>query len=173
MRDLLISDEYRALNAQVHASDARWGQGGLKHIDEVLKAARLAQANTAIDYGCGKGMMAEALRDQGMKVTKYDPAMPGYDSLPNPADFLYSLDVLEHVEPGRLDAVLAHMAGLADMAYMVIALRPARQKLPDGRNAHLIVENADYWVGRLLKHYRSVAQWPCENMRELRVLCSR
>jgi hypothetical protein len=46
--------------------------------------------------------------------------------------------------------VLAHLAALAGKAlYLVIATRPANAVLPDGRNAHLLVRSADWWLERL------------------------
>jgi len=41
------------------------------------------------------------------------------------------------------------------MAFLVIATRPAAKKLADGRNAHLIVEPASWWLPRLTSHWRT------------------
>jgi hypothetical protein len=35
----------------------------------------------------------------------------------------------------------------------VIATRPAKKHLPDGRNAHLIVQDSDWWLGQLEKRW--------------------
>jgi len=52
---------------------------------------------------------------------------------------------LEHVEPDRLGNVLDHIRRLSGKGcYIVIATRPAAAILPDGRNAHLIVKDADW-----------------------------
>jgi hypothetical protein len=37
-------------------------------------------------------------------------------------------------------------------AYLVIATRPARELLPDGRNAHLIIQPPEWWVEQLKKY---------------------
>jgi hypothetical protein len=49
-----------------------------------------------------------------------------------------------------LEKVLEHLQRVtASVAFVVVATREARTILPDGRNAHLIVENADWWTWRL------------------------
>ncbi len=54
--------------------------------------------------------------------------------------------MLEHVEPDKLDAVLAHLKLLARHAvFVVVALIPTAKILADGRNAHLIVRPANWW----------------------------
>jgi hypothetical protein len=62
--------------------------------------------------------------------------------------------VLEHIEPECLDTVLDHIAKLTEkLAILVIATGPSKKLMADGRSAHLIVENADWWRTRLLKYF--------------------
>jgi predicted SAM-dependent methyltransferase len=85
-----------------------------------------------------------------MEVRYYDPAVHGRDEEPEPADLISCIDVLEHIEPEKLRAVLDHIHSLMErVGYFVIALRPAEKRLPDGRNAHLIIDNAHWWLDRL------------------------
>ena len=50
----------------------------------------------------------------------------------------------------ELDTVLAHIRLLArKIAFLVINTRIANKVLPDGRNAHLIIEPGTWWDGRL------------------------
>ena len=73
---------------------------------------------------------------------------------PRPAALVVALDTLEHVEPACLDAVLSHIASLTRQLFFAdIALRPASKFLPDGRNAHLLVESPNWWLARLLPHF--------------------
>ncbi len=37
-----------------------------------------------------------------------------------------------------------------------IATRPAQKTLPDGRNAHLIVETAEWWLNQLWERFKVV-----------------
>jgi 2-polyprenyl-3-methyl-5-hydroxy-6-metoxy-1,4-benzoquinol methylase len=81
--------------------------------------------------------------------------VPGRDVLPKPSDVVVCTDVLEHIEPEKLDAVLDHILRLTGyFAHLVISTRPANAVLPDGRNAHLIVETPDWWLEKILANPR-------------------
>lgn len=143
--DGLISEGYRE---QLHAlrRSRRWGDDGHKHADAVDAYAREVEAETVLDYGCGEQGLAKALKSR-RRVLGYDPGVEGRAGQPKPCDLVVSTDVLEHVEPDKLGAVLRHMFDLAGKAaYFVVACRPAKAILPDGRNAHLIVETPAWWV---------------------------
>jgi hypothetical protein len=67
------------------------------------------------------------------------------------ADLVTCTDVMEHVEPDRLEAVFTHIRQLArKAAFFVIATRPANKRLPNGGNAHLIIEPASWWHDRVV-----------------------
>jgi hypothetical protein len=128
--DELASHGYRQQLKQMHRG--HWGGDGAKHLAEVLAYADELDAETVLDYGSGEGKLAEAAKPVRRKLN-YDPGVEGRDGLPKPVDLVTCTDVLEHVEPERLDAVLAHIRFLAAKgAYVVIATRPARASLPDG-----------------------------------------
>lgn len=141
---MLISDEYKKINQDLHARMGYYGAGGGKWktaIEENFPRM------TLLDYGCGKGMLGRAVK---YPMTEYDPGIPGKDSLPEPHDVVISTDVLEHIEPEHIDAVLDHIQSLAKkFVFLVIATRPARKTLPDGRNAHLIIEPWEWWEEKL------------------------
>jgi hypothetical protein len=144
----LISDYYRAQNAELHAR-GRFGGSGFKHVTAVRDFADAIGAVSILDYGCGRGTLADALQDRD--VRQYDPAIPQYAADPDPADLVVATDVLEHVEPECLDAVLNHLVGLARLGlYLSIATRPDGKKtLPDGRNPHLSLHRSEWWIDRV------------------------
>ena len=156
----LISDEYRAMLREMHETQD-WGGSGHKRAVEVEEFARDIDAKTVLDYGCGQGRLREELdkRKSGLIVHDYDPAVPGkgdvsWDGKVDPAfvpfDLVVCTDVLEHVEPDRLDTVINHVCRLSGRGtYFLIATREANKCLPDGRNAHLIVQDARWWVDTL------------------------
>lgn len=146
--DELISPAYREQLVLLRQRQ-KWGDDGAKHAEAVDAYAAELGAETVLDYGCGMQALAAALKGR-RRVMGYDPGIPGRDGAPKPCDLVVCTDVLEHIEPEKLDAVLAHMFRVAGKAaYMVIATRLARTILPDGRNAHLIVEPADWWRAKL------------------------
>lgn len=106
-----------------------------------------AQTRDVLDYGCGKRTLESAL---GFGINNYDPALEGLDASPAPADIVCCTDVLEHIEPDCLTAVLADLRRVTKRAiFLTIATRPAKKFLADGRNAHLIQKPARWWIERL------------------------
>jgi hypothetical protein len=62
--------------------------------------------------------------------------------------------VIEHFEPELLDESLQLMQSkFTQSAFLIIACYPAKKFLSDGRNAHLIVENADWWLERVKQQF--------------------
>lgn len=154
----LFTDEYKAQLQQLHASKPTWGSKASRWSQQVIEFGRRLRASTVLDYGAGKGALRPDLESAGFRVSEYDPGIPGKDSLPGPADLLVSLDVLEHIEPDCLNDVLTHMGQLALRGvYANIALYPAGNWLPDGRNAHLILESPEWWQEKI----KSVWTFPC------------
>jgi hypothetical protein len=148
-----ITPEYAALNARLHSTDDRWGAGSWRHVEPVTAFKDETSSETVLDYGCGKGMLRRALGAPDW-FYEYDPGIPGKDGKPEPADLVVCTDVLEHIEPELLDNVLEDIARCARRAaYIVVATRVAKKFLADGRNAHLIVEDAAWWREKLSKHF--------------------
>lgn len=150
----MISDAYRELNRELLRTNPKFGNGGARWADEVVNICKQYGYCTVLDYGCGKGFLKKALRGSGLRAREYDPAVPGKDAPPEPADLVVCADVLEHVEPEHLKAVLAELRRLAKKRCLfVIASVPSTKLLSDGRNTHLIVEDEDWWFPRLYQHF--------------------
>lgn len=147
--DKIASPDYRA-QLQDLANDRRWAGSGERYAPEVWWLASKVGARTILDYGCGLGALKRALKGCPIEVHEFDPGVVGKDKLPEPADVVVCTDVLEHVEPNRLGLVLKHLHQLTQKAaYIVVAVRPAEKRLPDGRNAHLIIDTPHWWFERL------------------------
>ena len=164
----LISSEYRELNRQLHKRPD-YGAGAPQNAPIVAKVCRDNGLRTVLDYGCGKGRLAIQLEGEPFTVYEYDPAIPGKDEDPPSADLVVCLDVLEHVEPEKLKAVIQHVQAKTGKAFLAnINLRKALKSLPDGRNAHLIVEPADWWMRQLAQRFRVI--WKHADDRSLTAL---
>lgn len=150
----LISEEMRELNSQLHYDNPRYGMGGSRHLETVLKLSKLENIKLIGDYGCGKGMLAKELLKHNIVILEYDPAIPGKEGLLPAVDLLVCTDVLEHIEPDKLDFVLDDMKRCTrQVGYFVISTRKAIKSYADGRNAHLIVQPEAWWNKKLSKYF--------------------
>lgn len=152
---MLITETYRALNHQLHDARPDYGTTAPKYADQVTEIAVAMGAQNILDYGCGKGLLAQALSsmEQAPNICfyEYDPAIPGKDVSPDPAELVCCIDVLEHIEPDCLTEVLEDLRRLTTRAaFLTVATRPAKKWLADGRNAHLIVKSVDWWMPQLI-----------------------
>lgn len=147
----LISTEMIDLNAKLHKDNVLYGVGGAKHADTVLKLAESIKSNSILDYGCGKGLLAKEIP---FPIWEYDPAIPGKTQLPRPADLVVCTDVLEHVEPDKLQYVLEDLQRcVKKIGYFVIATGAAGKTYADGRNTHLLQHGEEWWQKRLSKFF--------------------
>ena len=159
---IFVSEEYRALNAQLHKHSTRrrkeFGADGRKWVNMLLPILHQFKVRSLLDYGCGKETLWKTLRNsygewgQLPNYVGYDPCVKGKEELPKGQfDMVVCTDVLEHVEPEYLNNVLAHICVLTGkVIFFNIALLPAITLLPDGSNAHQIVESSDWWGRKLL-----------------------
>lgn len=154
---MLISEDYKQQNSQLHASRSDYGTGGRAVANHAEMLARLFHCADALDYGCGKGTLAVGLRYLGSNliVTEYDPAVEGKDAPPKPAELVVCSDVLEHVEPECLDAVWYHIHSLTKKAlFFTVHCGPAQKTLPDGRNAHLTQQPPEWWLTQAFRLFK-------------------
>lgn len=139
----LISEEYRKLNAQLHEQNPDFGINGREYVSHIADLAEKIGTKDILDYGCGKGTLAMHFP---FTVNQYDPAIPRHADLPEPADIVVCTDVLEHIEPDLIGNVLDHLKSLTKkVLFTTVAIGKAKKILPDGRNAHLIIEKPQWW----------------------------
>ena len=109
------------------------------------------KTQSVLDYGCGKGYLAKALP---FPIWEYDPAIPAHSESPRAADIVICTDVLEHIEPEHINAVLDDLARVTkQVGYYVIHTGPAGKTLPDGRNTHLIQRDRAWWESKIAKRF--------------------
>ena len=160
----LISDNYRNLMTTLHEERPDYGVASWKKwLPMINDIAKSVGARKILDYGCGKGGLSVAL--PLVEVTNYDPAIEKWSATPEPHDFVVCTDVLEHIEPDCLDAVLDDLVRVTDkVLFASIATTPAVKTLADGRNAHLIVEPMEWWLPKLWDRFMiTMVNRPGEN----------
>lgn len=150
-RPATISAEYAVLNAQLHRENLAYGVGGGKHAKVVTDLVTSLKTTSVLDYGCGKGYLAKALP---FPIWEYDPAIPDKSQTPRPADIVVCTDVLEHIEPDRLQFALNDLARcVRKVGYFVIHTGPAAKTLADGRNTHLLQHGEPWWRKKLERFF--------------------
>lgn len=149
----IINAKYQAQLSAMHR-EGKFVRGG-----KLLKSLRpfldQYQPTSILDYGCGHGGLIASIRDcyPKMLAQGYDPGNAQHNIMPTQSfDAVVSADVFEHIEPEYLDATLRLInTKLLRCGWFRIACYPAKKTLPDGRNAHLIVESPDWWRSKILK----------------------
>lgn len=150
-----ISKSYMLLNRNLHTSSPGFGSSGWRWANDLALVADRHGCQDILDYGCGKFTLQPALPPQlQSNYVGYDPAILETHKTLFPADLVACLDVLEHIEPEHLQGVLDELRSLTKKAaFFVVSTRPASKNLPDGRNAHLIVETVEWWLFHILKRF--------------------
>ncbi len=153
----MISDHYRAQLIQKHSDSTTWGNTGCGQLDAVCPIIKTNEGDV-LDYACGKGTLMHAVQREFplRRVVGYDPGVPMFQSRPRGKfGVVLCVDALEHIEPEHADAVLDDLVSYTapgGVLYLLISLVSAVHLLPDGRNAHLIVENSEWWGLKLHEH---------------------
>ena len=170
---MLISRNYLSQQRQMHLNP-RYGAASKKFAWAVEKLIAEHDPASILDYGAGKGALKHGLGHAviGRRFAEYDPAIPRMRKLPKGRfDLVCCIDVLEHIEPECLPAVLkAIRKKTGKVAFLTVHTGPAGKALPDGRNAHLIQKPGQWWEARLREHFDSVLMVP-ENETTIFMLC--
>ena len=155
---MTISAEYLEQQKQLH-KNPNYGVASLQYAPLVLQMIDQMSAKSVSDYGAGKCNLQKKLNElgrSGFQYFPYDPAFPEYGD-PKEAELVCCIDVLEHVEPIYVEAVLRDLGRITVKAgFITIHTGPAAKHLSDGRNAHLIQEPASWWLPQLCEHFEIV-----------------
>lgn len=151
----LISDIYRDQQAELHQTRSDYGSASGHLAPTVSELINNNGFTQILDYGAGKGRLVNALQvNHQANIRCYDPAVPQFARPPEPAEFVVCLDVLEHIEPEYIDAVLDHLKALMlKLGFFTIHSGPAGKNLPDGRNAHLIQKPTEWWLPKIVARF--------------------
>jgi hypothetical protein len=148
---MIISDNYKATLEELQNNNRF--KGSLVKYDPVKEFIDKYKPQTIVDYGCAKGVLVNQLRTDypSIVVDGYDPGVPEFNTIKQDSyECLISNDVIEHFEPEFLDSTLQKMETLfTKSAWLIIACYPAKKRLPDGRNAHLIIESPKWWIKKI------------------------
>jgi 2-polyprenyl-3-methyl-5-hydroxy-6-metoxy-1,4-benzoquinol methylase len=172
MREL-ISDEYQEMLQRMHA-EHKFGKSSLTWWRQVSQLLASRQSKTWLDYGCGNGKLVATIAKtshtmrQRVRADEYDPGV--WSRARRPAlsnyDLVTCIHTLEHVEPDKLGNVLEDLNRLTGgVLLLVVSTRPAGKNLPDGRNAHLVIEDGRWWQSKVENRgkFMIVRTLPCRD----------
>lgn len=150
------SEEYRALQAQMAPEYEGAGRVYAPRIYIIASQLRkLFGPLEILDYGCGKRALENEMTQR--YVVLQGVTWRGYnldDPDPEAAELVTCTDVMEHVEPECVAAVMDHIQSLVKRnVFFAIDTQPAVKNLPDGRNAHICLRSRTYWEGQVKKRF--------------------
>lgn len=148
----MISESLKKMYQEIHKTTPFGKRGKFpKYLERFIIDVK---PNSILDFGCGKGKLLGKIKESfpNIDTVGYDPANPEFDKSIDDikVDMIISSDVLEHVEPEYINETLKFLKSKSKFFFHLIACSPAKLVLPDGRNAHLIVENDNWWREKFL-----------------------
>jgi hypothetical protein len=150
-----ISDNYLILQKKLH-EDPNYGVASLSFSPMVAQVIRNFNIKTVSDYGAGKKNLFIGLCNAGIQLEDYyayDPVFPEYGP-PREADLVCCIDVLEHIEPHCIEAVLVDLHSITKgLAFLSVHMGPAGKILSDGRNAHLTQQPSSWWLPKICQYF--------------------
>lgn len=124
-----------------------------------------------VDFGCGTGRLAAKMQDWGHRVLGVDFATNCLDDevlipfcianlwdLPETVSGTHGVctDVMEHIPPEKVDAVLTNIRRAVPKAFFNIATTLDAHGQVIGERLHLTVKPESWWVEKLKAHWGSV-----------------
>jgi len=144
----LISEEYKKILQQIHQTD-KWGRMAKNQSSSIKKLLDEYNIKRLLDYGSGWGGLKDSLPSD-YEVIEYEPGIEEKSQSPEPEKFVVCIDVLEHIEPEYIENVLDDLQRVVlDKGFLTISCREAVRRLPNGKNAHLIVKPHTWWKDKL------------------------
>lgn len=150
----MISNKYRKEQELLHLNP-NYGVASEMYAPLVNQIINRLGVKELLDYGAGKGRLMKSLKvGHQLKVQCYDPGVPDWAEPPVPMQMCACIDVLEHIEPEYLDAVLDDLKRVTGVVgFFTVHTGPAVKVLSDGRNAHLIQQPPEWWLPKFMARF--------------------
>lgn len=173
--DPLAAEEQRKYTKMWNQASYRINSPGFNWAPRSLALLNPPPGATIIDYGCGVPRAVDFFRSKGLEATGCDIVALREDvrpvnlwDLPSDlgSDYAYCADVMEHIPPEK---VLAVLGGIAERTKVAAAFTIASTQCTQGRRhgevLHLTVEPKDWWMEQLqhfwkhISHYKTDRGW--------------
>lgn len=145
-------NEYTEKYKVLHKKSDRYGSSSITYLQEISLFIDYLQPKSVLDYGCGKGALIKGLAPKYPDIAfhKYDPSIPGLETLPVDAvDLVINTDVLEHIPVEIIPNVLREISGISKKAVFACHHGLAQAILTDGTNAHCTVRPPAWYQSQI------------------------
>ena len=153
-----------------NSSTYRKSAPGEFHVDAAIRLLGMKPGDSVIDFGCGTGRGAQALRDMGMNVRAVDfapncldpevrvPFVQAclWDLPPMRAKWGYCTDVMEHIPTEKVIDVLQGIRDRVQGCYFSIATGEDNLGHIAGRKLHLTLMTAEQWAEVLGRYWTNL-----------------
>lgn len=164
----LLPDRFNAYKTEQEKYRAMWGtkdyrivSPGEQIAETFVKVCGVNSSHSVVDVGCGTGRGGRKIHElTGCRVELIDFAENCLDDdidlpfaiadlkhpIPTAAHFAYCTDVMEHIPPENVEAVLNNILGCAPKAFFQISLVPDDMGSEIGHPLHLTVRPYEWWA---------------------------
>lgn len=153
----------------IFATDPKYnGAYGYK-LRTVLDWVKRNNFNEVLDVGSGRGHYLKLFRENGIKAIGLEPSkyitdnlkdykvvnddILGFSQYSRNWEALICMDVLEHIEPDKIEANIKALSTLSKHALLGIA---NHSDIWHGTELHLIRQGPRWWIGKLSKCYSGI-----------------
>jgi len=171
-RDLPDYHDHIAAYAEMHSTRFYGSSATELHLATVAKAVKELKPSSILDWGCGRSdLVAHFWADGARHIDRYDPAIPKFKTKPaGTFALVLCCDVMEHIPMASVDRVLDEIREKGKCVLFTISTKPARAKLPDGRNAHVTLLTRGEWTRWIADTFGPVRELPSAFEHELVLL---
>ena len=137
---------------------SKWGSTGARYSGSAVERIVLNRPwlATALDYGCGKGTMADAFPE--LEWGEYDPGIPEKSTKPKGQyDLVTCTDVMEHVEYEFVKEVIGELSKhTGKVLFVDIACFPTGKFFGEGpykgEDLHITILDPQVWIDLFNEH---------------------
>ena len=160
--DKYISKEY--LNKIVDFRENKyktWGGAVSTKVPQIYKYIVQEDCKSVLDYGSGNSDFKKTVEnlypDYDFKIVEYEPSIPDLNVDPDVCDMTICVDVLEHVEPDKIDNVLSHIQEKTNkLCFLSICVVESYGEFNDGTNLHILVKPVEWWTEKLNEKFDTI-----------------
>ena len=142
----LISESRLKQQQHIHTSNQNYDNPSDYIANVVSDLINANHFTSVLDYGSGKGWLMKALSvSHNVDYRCYDPAVTQFERQPSPEELSVCTNVLEHVEPEKIDSVLDHLQALTQKLLMLSISHCSTMPIYQGEGSQPLISHSSHW----------------------------